>query len=388
MIQSPPCPEDAPHHPASDRAQLLAVLRLVIVAAIAFVLAAVIWEAIGNHLHVRPEIPEPFSTKINYCFDTGRYDTVFVGSSRYFHGIDPVVFDAETAKAGVATHSFNLGFDALDFLELQFVVDHLLSDPRSHIKTLFVEPSLRVRLAPGLEDSQRELVLHDTDGTIRTFNFIFKGSHDLKRKLFWMYQQGGVSSVRLTNVGAFTNKFIRPEEPAPDPADLIGPMNNGYSGLDPRVSTGDPATAAGIKQMVADQAKAELEGHARKLNAFEIDQLQSLQKLAADHGVKLILLAPMTASPEVYDEFSAMKNAAAQGKLKVPLLSFADPAAYPDLYDPAGFTDMDHVGQPVSEKWTVHVAQAFAKLPLAASRIDNAGSANPQPAGTATGESR
>jgi hypothetical protein len=347
---------------ANDRRQLRRIVGQVSVAAIAFLLTAVAWECAINHLHARPEIPEPFATKIERCFNSGNYDTLFIGSSRFFHGIDPAAFDAETAKLGTPTHSYNLGFDALDFHELQFVVRHVLTDPRLHIKTLFIEPSLRVRLAPGLEHSQRALTLHDETGSREVFEFLIKGNHDWKHKLFWLYEQAGVSAVRLTNVGALTNRYVRPQEPPPDLADLDGPEGGGYHPLDPNVLLGTPVTAQSIKDMMSDQTDAERSGTARQLNDFEIAQLNDLQKLAAQHGIKVILLAAPTAAAEVYGEFSAVKRASETGKLSAPFVSFADPITYFDLYDPKGFTDPDHIGKPTSKRWSIRVADEFAKL--------------------------
>ncbi len=258
---------EAPHATSTgasdDRRQLRHVVVLVIVAALAFTLTAGVWEAVITRLHARPEVPEPFKTKLDLCFNSGAYDTLFIGSSRFFHGIDPAAFDSETARLGLPTHSYNLGFDALDFHELQFLVRHVLTDPRCRAKTLLIEPSLRVRLAPGLEHSQRALTLHDESGTHDVFEFLLKGNHDWKRKFFWLYEQSTISVVRLTNVGSLTNRYIRPQEPAPDIADLNGPLRNGYQGLNPNIMLGPAVTAEGLKEMVSDQTAAEHDGHAR-----------------------------------------------------------------------------------------------------------------------------
>src|SRR5579862_6127137 len=107
MIERPQQTE-APDHAQADRRQLRGVLRQVLIATVGFVAMAAVWEIAGNFLHIRPEVPEPFASKIDYCLSSGDYDTAFVGSSRYFHGIDPTTFDAETAHLGVPTHSYNL----------------------------------------------------------------------------------------------------------------------------------------------------------------------------------------------------------------------------------------------------------------------------------------
>jgi hypothetical protein len=349
-----------------DRAALGRIVRLVIIGAVAFVLTAGVWELVGNSLHARPEIPQPFKTKIDLCLNSPvPYDTLFIGSSRYFHGIDPAVFDAQMKSRGLLTHSYNLGFDALSFQELHFVAHHVLSDPRSRLKYLFIEPSLRVRLAPGLEHSQRQVVLHDARGSVEVFQLILRGNHDWKRKLFWLYEQASVSAVRLANVGALTNKFIHPQEPPTDITDVAGTAGNGYAGLDPDIPLGPATTAQDIADMMSDQKNLEKTGSARKLNGFEIAELTDLQTQAAARGVKLLLLAPPTATADMYGEFSAVMRASQSGQLRVPVFSFADPITYFDLYDPKGFVDPDHIGQPVAQRWSKRAADAFANLLLA-----------------------
>jgi hypothetical protein len=354
MIEKP-----ATSEAARDRAALGRIIALAVTALLAFALTACLWECVADGLHARPAIPEPFKTKIDLCLASGSYDTLFIGSSRFFHGVDPAVFDAETARGGLPTHSYDLGYDALSFYELRFVTLQVLADPRFHLKYLFIEPSLRIRLAPGLEQSQRAIVLHDINGSKEIFDLILRGNHDWKRKLFWTYEQAKVSAVRLTNVGALTNRFIRAQEPPPETSYLQGPAQNGYTPLDPNGPRGEQTTAADLARMISDQKTAEQTGTARELNAFEIGELTDLQTRAAARGVQLILLSPPTATPEMFSEFGAIARAHQTGQLDVPTLSFDDPAAYPDLYQPDGFVDPDHIGQPVSAKWSKHAADAF-----------------------------
>ena len=368
---------------AADRTALGRVAKHVVVAAIAFLLTAGVWELVIDRLHARPAVPEPFKSKIDLCLNTPGVDTIFIGSSRYFHGIDPARFDQRTTQLGLATHSFNLGFDALDFPELRFVVQQVLDDPRSHgLKYLLVEPSLRVRLAPGLEHSQRAITLHDAPGSQAVAELILKGNHDWKRKLFWLYEQGSVSVLRLTNVGALTNAYVRPQEPRPDANELAGPAGDGYSGLDANVMLGPRTSAPDIARMISDQKDQQNAGTARSLNGFEIEQLTGLQRLAAGHDVKLILLAPPTAAADIFGEFSAVSR----GESGVPVLSFADPVAYFDLYNPDGFVDPDHISKPVAEKFSVKAADGFAELVrhVAASPASPASKARQKGDGAAT----
>ena len=54
------------------------------------------------------KVPE-VTPKLDYLEGhIGDFDTVFIGSSRIYHGVSPKVFDATTGAAGRGTHSFNL----------------------------------------------------------------------------------------------------------------------------------------------------------------------------------------------------------------------------------------------------------------------------------------
>jgi hypothetical protein len=353
----------------SNRAELWASLRSVIIAGIAFVLTAAVWEIIGNTLHVRPEIAEPFATKINYCFSTDSYDTIFVGSSHLKHGIDPAIFDAETGRLGVETHSFMMGFDGMNYAELQFIVEHLLADPRSRMKTIVIEPIFRDYFVPGLILSQRALSLNDLGGTSRALSVMLHAGVKPRLKFYWVYKESRVAAVRLSNIGAFSNRYITPEEPAPDLEDLLGPARDGYLPLDTRSPLAAEVTSQGIARMVLNQTQAERNGTAHRLNDFELEQLNSLQRDAAAHGVNLVMVVAMTAAPDVLDDYSAVEHAVDDGRISAPLLFFADPVRYPDLYDPAGFTDPDHVGRAASRKFSVRAAQAFVRLPLVVSHV-------------------
>ena len=250
---------------------------------------------------------------------------------------------------------------ALDFPELRFVVEHVINDPRTHVKNLVIESSLRVRLAPGLEHSQRATTLHDAAGSQYVAEFVLKGNHDWKRKLFWLYEQGSVSAVRLTNTGVFTNRYIHPQEPRQDIADLMGPAGNGYLPLTQKSPDAPLVTRRGIEQLITDQKHDELTGEGRRLNEYEISQITALQSEAAARGIKLMLLAPPTATAEMFGEFSAFRLAQANGSLSVPQMSFTDPVAYFDLYDPDGFVDPDHLGQKASQLFSTKAADAFVE---------------------------
>src|SRR6185369_6903750 len=83
-------------------------------------------------LGLRVFLPAPqidgISSKIQFIREhRDEIDTLFIGSSRAYHGINPRVFDATTAAAGAPTHSYNFGVDAMLPPETFYVVDQILA---------------------------------------------------------------------------------------------------------------------------------------------------------------------------------------------------------------------------------------------------------------------
>lgn len=60
-----------------------------------------------------PEVPGIFPKWRYFREDLAKYDTLFVGSSRFYHQIIPQQFDAEVMKAGGRTKSFNFAYDGM-----------------------------------------------------------------------------------------------------------------------------------------------------------------------------------------------------------------------------------------------------------------------------------
>ena len=79
------------------------------------------------------------------------FDTVFIGTSRTFRGINPARFDELTKAAGKPTHSFNFGVDAMLPPEDAYVADYILRDPPKNLRWVFLE------LGMFLEDFEETL---------------------------------------------------------------------------------------------------------------------------------------------------------------------------------------------------------------------------------------
>ncbi len=86
-------------------------------------------------------VPE-VTPKLDYLkAHLGEYDTVFIGSSRIYHGVSPRAFDAVMAAAGRPARAFNLAIDGMMPPESLHMARTLLAMRPPRLSRLFIEVS-------------------------------------------------------------------------------------------------------------------------------------------------------------------------------------------------------------------------------------------------------
>jgi hypothetical protein len=85
-------------------------------------------------------LPEGVAEKLEFfAKHKDEFDTLFLGSSRFYYAISPETFDRITRENGVPTRTFNFGIDGMNPPENFYVLDQILkTEPRS-LKRIFVE---------------------------------------------------------------------------------------------------------------------------------------------------------------------------------------------------------------------------------------------------------
>ncbi len=119
--------------------------------------------SLGLHVLLpRPEVAG-VSPKVRFIQEhRDDIDTLFIGSSRVYHGLNPSVFDAVTAEAGTPTHSYNFGVDAMLPPESFYVVDQILAANPRKLRWVFIElEDVQVTMSPEHLYTQRALSWHD-----------------------------------------------------------------------------------------------------------------------------------------------------------------------------------------------------------------------------------
>jgi hypothetical protein len=123
--------------------------------------------SLGLHAFLARQEVAGISPKVRFIKEhRDEIDTLFIGSSRVYHGLNPSAFDAVTAAAGTPTHSYNFGVDAMLPPETFYVVDQILAARPRKLRWVFIElEDVQVTISPEHLHTQRALSWHDWERT-------------------------------------------------------------------------------------------------------------------------------------------------------------------------------------------------------------------------------
>jgi hypothetical protein len=119
--------------------------------------------ALGLHIFLPPQEVDGVSPKIRFIKEhRDQIDTVFIGSSRVYHGLNPAVFDTVTTEAGGPTHSYNSGVDGMLPPETFYVAEQILALKPRNLRWVFIElDDVQVTISPEHFHTRRAVSWHD-----------------------------------------------------------------------------------------------------------------------------------------------------------------------------------------------------------------------------------
>lgn len=281
----------------------------------------------------------------------GRYDTLFLGSSRIYRHIDPRIFDAATAELGAATRSFNCGVDGMFAPEDSFACERLLTG-KSSVRWVFLEVSQFAwpRIAEPAQ-SMRVIAWHNWRRTLAACRAVWPAPARESRKggawqairAVWPQWRGHLRCFvrRSTNAGRGAMK-ARQLLAAPAPTPARETTDAGLAGFVPLVGPPGPSLAE-YKRALAERAVTP----ARRVRVPEEAErnLHGMIELIRRHGSEPILLSTPMPVPLI---------ALPQQTLGARLLDFNDIHAYPALFQVEHRHDFGHLN--------AAGAEAFSKL--------------------------
>lgn len=308
-------------------------------------------------------MPEPeitgVSSKLRFLAEHGNeYDTIFIGSSRVYHGIVPSVFDQTMAAAGERTRSFNIGVDGMWPPEQFRLIDSILRIQPRTWRWVFIELNdVQVKLPPGVEQTRRSVYWHDWSHTWIIFRklLMLDVPEKIKRKqhrLFqwrstlWMHTHLLLKNV--TNVGSVSDIVGRFEGSAESTSTTdFAVANEGYAPVSTRLES---AAAKSYEESVARDAAV---AKPRTVDRYaEAEFLRDAQRFRASGATPIFFTSPaaMSILPTRFAHNPAP-----------PVMAFNDANAYPSLYQADVRVDEGHLNAAGAEDYT----RIFAERVLA-----------------------
>jgi hypothetical protein len=290
------------------------------------------------------------------------YDTLFIGTSRIYRGIKPSLFDELTAAAGVATHSFNLGIDAMSPPEDAYVFERIAALHPKRLRWVFIETGMiRPGVGYGGDDNVRSLHWHDTartwlalrallspaDEPLRWKKALF-GDEEERRSLDRAVAHIGLWFTRTVNAGR--GATLLQERLAPPPrvhlSTVLGKGRDGYM-------------PAGDGRPMPENERVDYERRIQEpshISFLDRDAQHSLDdmltRLSALGARPVLVVPPVLGKGRQYP----------QAGCPAPVFDYGDPGKWPGLFEVEHRADRGHVNVAGAEVLTRAVAADFIDL--------------------------
>jgi len=311
------------------------------------------------HALLPASIPEGVAEKLEFfAKHKDEFDTLFLGSSRFYYAVSPEAFDNITRENGLPTRSFNFGIDGMNPPENFYVLEQILkTEPRS-LKWIFVEAdNIETKLHLKILGSQRLLYWHDWRRTALTLRKALNPRPDTKwyQRLnrLWSARREltlhlGLFQKQFTNVGRVANFLSSQTEiRAPESVPKLGPKGDGYR-LSGAAMT--PERAENFRRTLAAEVAAP--GH-----EFIDPYAEGAYRDCAARIRQLGATPIFVVAPSIYQAPLRFRESPPPG----PVLVFNDARTYPQLYHPNVRVDEQHLTNEGAAEFTRLLALEFVR---------------------------
>ena len=299
-------------------------------------------------------IPKGVAAKLEYFSDhKNEFDTLFVGTSHFYYGVSPKIFDETTRAAGLPTRTFNFGIDGMHPPENFYVLEQILKARPEALKWVFIEMGeIETKLKENELGTERLLYWHDWPRTLLALRKTLNPREGLKwydnvsriwtaRRVLGLHL--GLFAKRFTNVGRAAD-WSRPSTDEESKLEL-GPAGDGY-----RIagSAMTPDRAAVFQKTLA--------GELSNARPRTVDRYTDSAYRDAAARVRELRSTPIFVStPVIFQSVLRFRGSSPPGAV----LSFNDAKAYPAFYDTAVRIDDGHLTREGAEKFTRLLAEEF-----------------------------
>ncbi|MBU1119519.1 hypothetical protein KKH43_06580 [Patescibacteria group bacterium] len=325
------------------------------------VLNAVIFKTLSNFSWYNKSLDSKYT---EYKENAGEFDTLFFGSSRIDHQVDPELFDEEVKE----TSSYNLGLGAMAWPEVYYVYENVIARHSEDIDYAFIELNGESSIE-GNEKTKRVLSWHTTENYIKVMqSTYFTKRHSNKKS-------NQIKQNTVAFIGHYVNLGMMPElisyYATKDEDDLDGSKitSNGYSSLDELFEKSKTERLAKRRDEILQNPKILEERKQNSVRAFDNDDnelinpiylsdAERILKLSDELGIHVIFVLTPRMNEKTYNELLPVYHRIDPAH-KIEL---ADARKYPELYELENSFDVGHLNRKGSVLYTKLLAEKFNEL--------------------------
>jgi len=314
--------------------------------------------AVFSSLLPFPDVPG-VTSKVEWLAQHGdEYDTLFLGTSRTNGHILPELFDRLMAEAGMPTHSFNLGINAMRAPEDTYVLEQALAHRRAPLKLVVIEAN---EISASTNDDQahgtsRAVYWHDWKRFMAVNRSILETRINGRRQLslpniLWKLDAGrynlNLFFSKTLSAGRglewLTARLAKTEKQADDPLLELGKRSDGYAMYDTPVRAINDSEWNILQKRLDTLASKPIRWDYK--SRVSQSELQTKCRLVAPFGGEVVTFVPPLVGGNVFAPDPARFPA-------LPWLSFADPQRFPELFKRENRLDSGHLNQQGAEIFT------------------------------------
>jgi hypothetical protein len=327
---------------------------------VALAFGALLATSLVYHALLPPSLPEGVAEKLEFfAKHKDEFDTLFLGSSRFYYAISPEGFDKITRENGVPTRTFNFGIDGMNPPENFYVLDQILkTEPRS-LKWVFVEvDNIETKSHLKVLGTRRLLYWHDWRRTALTLrkamnprptttwyqrlNRLWTARRELVLHL-------GLFQKQFTNVGRAVDFLSSWSESHGLKSDLLlGPKADGYR------LAGTPMTperGENFRRKLAEEVSA---SGAEFIDPYAESAYRDCANRIRHSGAEPIFVV----APSIFQSPLRFR----ESPPPAPMLVFNDSKTYPQLYDAKVRVDDQHLTNEGAAEFTRLLALKFVGI--------------------------
>jgi len=326
-------------------------------ASVAMGLGALLVTSFVYHALLPPSLPEGVAEKLRFfAKHKDQFDTLFLGSSRFYYAISPKDFDQITRENGVPTRSFNFGIDGMNPPETFYVLDQILKTKPRSLKWVFVEvDNIETKSHLKILGTQRLLYWHDWPRTA----LVLRKAINPRPETKWYQRLNRLWSARrelllhlalfekqFTNVGRLADFFsslfeIRALESDPK----LGPEGDGYR------LAGTPMSAERAEHFRRKLAEEVSASRSELIDPYAESAYRDCATRIRRLGAEPIFVV----APSIFQSPLRFR----ESPPPAPLLVFNDSKTFPQLYDTKVRVDDQHLTTEGAAEFTRLLALEF-----------------------------